>query len=136
MPVRRDDIFDRRAVLQGIGRELKRQVQDNILSGLDAYDSPLLPLAPSTIKRKKSNKPLIDTGALLGSVTYYATESNITVGINQTAPYGRLHNEGLGVPKRQFIPLEGLPSSWERIIADRLDAGFRFDTGTRQVIIG
>jgi hypothetical protein len=55
-------------VLKAIGVFMKGLVQEKIESG--SYT----PNAPSTIKRKKSDKPLIDTGLMRKSVDYVITK--------------------------------------------------------------
>lgn len=50
--------------LDRMGQGIKGQLQDSIQSLRDP------PLAPSTIKRKGHDKPLIDTGHMLNSVDY------------------------------------------------------------------
>lgn len=52
------------ALMQAAGAEGAASIQDAILDGEYA------PNAPSTIARKKSTKPLVDTGHLKNSVTY------------------------------------------------------------------
>ena len=47
-----------------IGLFASNLVKDKIVRG------PFVPLAPATIKRKKSSKPLIDTGQLRQSITW------------------------------------------------------------------
>lgn len=53
-----------RAVWQWVGQEAVKDIQQYMLT------ATFTPLAPVTIKRKKSSKPLIDTGKLRQSVTY------------------------------------------------------------------
>jgi len=51
-------------VLSMVGEKVKNDIKDKILSNIPP------PNAVSTLKRKKGTKTLIDTGAMLNSVTY------------------------------------------------------------------
>ena len=53
-----------KVALERLGLRVVRDVQGKIRSGIDPA------LAPSTIDKKRSSKPLIDTGRLLRSITY------------------------------------------------------------------
>jgi len=53
-----------RRALEIIGMKAQSDIQGRIEEGIDP------PLKESTIKRKKSSKPLIDTGQLKNSITY------------------------------------------------------------------
>lgn len=55
-------------VLQGIGEHLVKMVRDEIENG------EFEPNAPSTIRRKGSDKPLIDTGQMKDAVRYFIIE--------------------------------------------------------------
>lgn len=55
---------DPEAVMRVVGQSIEGMVQKKITSG------PFTPNAPSTIKRKRSSRPLIDTGHMRQSVRY------------------------------------------------------------------
>lgn len=55
-------------VLELLGQRCVAQIQARIADGIDP------PNAPSTIARKGSSKPLIDTGALRSSISYRVRE--------------------------------------------------------------
>lgn len=59
--------MDVRAALERVGEGIKGQLQQSIIQ----TNSP--PLAQSTIDRKGSAKPLVDTGHMLASVDYEVT---------------------------------------------------------------
>ena len=59
---------DARKIMNTIGVYVKGIIQDEIVTG------NWVPNAPSTIKRKGSNKPLIDTGRMRQSVIYVVRE--------------------------------------------------------------
>jgi phage gpG-like protein len=44
--------------------------RDDIIAKINLTDARWRPLSPKTVKRKKSTKPLIDTGRLKQSITY------------------------------------------------------------------
>lgn len=56
--------YDAHKTLDRMGQGVKSQLQDSIKTLTDP------PLAPSTVKRKGFDKPLIDTGVMLNSVDY------------------------------------------------------------------
>ncbi|AWK42600.1 hypothetical protein LGZ99_21770 [Photorhabdus temperata] len=55
---------DPQQALEKLGEMVARDVKRKIQAGIDP------PLSQATIKRKKSSKPLIDTGQLVQSITY------------------------------------------------------------------
>lgn len=55
-------------VLSFAGMNVQNDIQEKIRSGIAPAN------APSTIRKKKSNKTLIDTGALVQSITYEITK--------------------------------------------------------------
>ena len=55
-------------VLREMGVYLKGQMQEEITNG------EYVPNAPATIRKKKSDKPLIDTGRMRSSVQYQIKE--------------------------------------------------------------
>jgi len=59
-----DGTLDENTALGRLGLYVVAKIQQQIVDGSFA------PLAPSTIKRKGSDKPLIDTGQLRASITY------------------------------------------------------------------
>lgn len=56
--------YDAKKTLDRMGQGIKGQIQDSI----QALTSP--PLAPSTVKRKGFDKPLVDTGHMASSIDY------------------------------------------------------------------
>lgn len=61
--------YDANATLARMGDSISGQLQQSIR---DLYDPPL---APSTIRAKKDDKPLIETGHMLNSVAFEVTGS-------------------------------------------------------------
>ena len=60
----KENRFDAAKALVSMGQLIKRQIQQSI------KDTNSPPNAPSTIRRKGFNKPLIDTGTMWNSVDY------------------------------------------------------------------
>ena len=63
------------------------------------------PNAPSTIARKKSSLPLVDTGEMMGAIDHKQRERfAVDVGVFGAAAEKAERNEyGIGVPERSFI---------------------------------
>lgn len=61
--------YDATRVLAQVGEGIAGQLRQSIV------DLTEPPLAPSTIARKKSSKPLIDTGVMIASVDYEVKEN-------------------------------------------------------------
>ncbi len=102
-----------RKMLTRAGQELASDVRGRILDGKG------MKLHPFTIRMKKSSKPLIDGGDLLGSVgAEFVEELAVLVGVNRKAAdgtnLGALHEreEGTRVPvspkMRGFLAARGL----------------------------
>ena len=60
------------AALNQLGNVVQGMVQRKIVDG------PFVPNSPATIKRKKSSKPLIDTGHLRQSIRYVIERKGVT----------------------------------------------------------
>lgn len=98
---------------------LASEIKKNIQSSGEHAGAPFRPLDPKTIARKGSSKPLIDTGALMGSLTSAKKENFVYfVGIpgdvmNERgiaiATYGRAHEfgfiggGGVAIPARPWF---------------------------------
>ena len=63
------------------------------------------PNAPSTIARKKSSLPLVDTGEMMGAIDHKQRERfAVDVGVfGATAERAERNEYGIGVPERSFI---------------------------------
>lgn len=61
--------YDTKRVLELTGAAIAGQLRQSIVDLVEP------PLAPSTIARKKSSKPLVDTGHMLNSVSYEVEET-------------------------------------------------------------
>ena len=61
------------SAIKGISTETALDQLGNVVQGMvqkKIVDGPFVPNSPATIKRKKSSKPLIDTGHLRQSIRY------------------------------------------------------------------
>ncbi len=112
-----------RQALDNLGNRWRNRTIRGIVSSTDPYGSPFKPNKQSTIRRKKSSKPLIDKGTLKDSIGYRLFGDHILVlGVGPAAPYGIHHLYGTKrIPQRMFLPIEGLPESWQRDAAKELD---------------
>lgn len=93
------------------------QIKTLVSEGFDAAKAPdgstWAPLSPRTIarRRKKSSRPLLDTGRLRASLA--VTHDANGVYVSTPVVYAGTHNFGHGpVPQRQFLPDEILPAPW------------------------
>jgi phage gpG-like protein len=62
------------------------------------------PLDSRTINRKGNDIKLVDEGNLLGSVDYDVTKDGVVIGTHLT--YGKFHQLGMGVPKREWLVID------------------------------
>lgn len=80
-------------------------------------------LEPATIKKRRngSNKILQDTGKLLGSIAYSATNSHAEV--TTDTEYAPHHQFGTSkMVARPFFPSQTLPQDWENDVMDVLNS--------------
>jgi len=67
--------------MHAIGQALVEGSRERILEGRDWTGRPFAPNSPSTLARKKGNKPLIDTNAFVTHRLHYqASADSVTVG--------------------------------------------------------
>ncbi len=75
--------------------------------------APWAPLAPRTIarRRKRSARPLLDTGRLRNSVAITSDAEGVY--LSTPVVYAATHQHGRGaIPARPFLPGDPLPSAW------------------------
>lgn len=92
--------------LMKIAEAVRRGIEGNISRGLEFSGTPVRPLSPSTIKQKKSSRPLFRTGLLLKSiekkqVSRDAWEIFVNAKRSQVAYY--LHFGTTRMPSRAFF---------------------------------
>lgn len=114
-------------VMNDIGAVLVSRIKHGFRTSTDPWGQGWKPL-----KRRKG-QPLIDTGRLLASMTYNASDSQLVVGTNVTyAPYQHFgfSNGRAVVPARPFLPITpqrtvDLPANWQADITDIITRHWR-----------
>ena len=107
-------------VLNKMALFYKQTIQKNIKSRGGLAGEPFVPNKPSTIKRKKSSLPLVDTGELFNSISYIVevSKKRAIVGVERGPIYkdgqkvsdiakvnefGAVTKNGTVIPSRPFI---------------------------------
>lgn len=106
-------------VMRQVGEVAAQLTRERFRSGSEPDGAQWLPLKPKTLeaRRRRGNfsvAPLVDTGALFGSIRSEATASEAVVTIGGPGMWPATHQSGLPpIPARPFIP-EGndLPPSY------------------------
>jgi len=107
---------DMSPIMDEIGATVADNVRLGFNDGRDPWGHSWAPLSPVTIyrRRKKSSRPLRDTGRLMNSITHKAGRDYAVVGTN--VEYAGTHQ--FGVRKGQFGKTRrGAPIPWGRIPA-------------------
>lgn len=117
--------------LKGIGADIADEARLGFKDGTDPYGVKWRALKASTIarRRKRSSKPLLDTGRLRNSIaSRLVGPAAVEVGSN--VAYAAIHQFGgragrgrkVQIPARPFIATRerGLPRAYGEIIRDRL----------------
>lgn len=93
------------------------QIKTLVSEGFDAAKAPdgsaWAPLSARTIarRRKRSSRPLLDTGRLRNSIA--VTHDANGVYVATPVVYAAAHNYGYrAIPQRQFLPDDFLPAPW------------------------
>lgn len=79
------------------------------------YSQAWIPLSPYTLKRKKTNRIMYETGALMRSLNVDKNDISLSFNI----AYALKHQTGeTRLPQRLLLPAEekGLPKTWSEII--------------------
>ena len=107
------DLFE---PLDEIGARFIRLVRLGFRNSVDPYGNAWEPL------KVRDGQPLLDTGWLEKSFVHQANlNGQLRVGSNLI--YAATHNEGRGpIPKRQIIPGDELPTTWEDEAVSVIDA--------------
>ena len=107
-----------RAYWDRLARIEIQRIQNRLDRSVDVNNRPFQPLTASRVRQKGGNsKPLIDTGFLRKSFVSNSSERGIS--ITSSADYADIHNEGIGVPLRQFVKykdveLQDIVDSWAK----------------------
>lgn len=88
-----------------IGQIITMRIATRTKQGLDVDLKPFTPYNNSYSKRKGSRVVnLSGTGAMLSSIKYRVSGNSITIYTDNDKAYR--HNEGIGVPKREFMGVD------------------------------
>lgn len=95
---------EKERILRLAGAFLEWKIKEKITHS----DPEWPPLKPETIKRKRSSKPLIDTGRLRNSITHKIEENAALVGIfgGEVVVYAAVHEFGSpkrNIPERSYL---------------------------------
>ena len=130
-------------LMRGIGASLAEEIRAGFKDSRDPYGNPWAPL------KLRRGKPLLDTGRLRNSINYKVTRSGGTVSeviVGTNVFYAKTHQFGATIvpvyakmlaykvrgrkgtifskksviPPRPFLPLNGLPPSWEPPVIGQL----------------
>lgn len=130
-----------RKILYDFGVVAKSRIRSNFSAGIDPYGVTWAPLKAGGRRIKSGNKstldrtakPLLDTGRLVGSISYKTFEKSSSKDGLSTAlllynkgsnvQYGDYHQFGIGVTARPFYPTpeRGLPDSWGKDLSKITD---------------
>lgn len=131
-----------RKILYDFGVVAKSRIRSNFSAGIDPYGVTWAPLKAGGRRIKSSGgkstldrtaKPLLDTGRLVGSISYKTFEKSSSKDGLSTAlllynkgsnvQYGDYHQFGIGVTARPFYPTpeRGLPDSWGKDLSKITD---------------
>ena len=92
--------------LRAGGFHMMRSIRENFRVG--GRPERWAPLRPATPKAKAPKaKPLIDTGRLMGSITFRATKDRLAVGSNVI--YARIHQLGGRAGRRHAVTIPARP---------------------------
>ena len=103
-----------------IGFNLRAELEHEFAEGVDPYDRPWEPLAPSTEARGRHAPPLTDTGLMRGTVETEQVERGVMLSIPHPAlPHqdGWSGPQGRG-PARPLVPTEGPSDRWHDAVAE------------------
>lgn len=123
LPDKQQDIY---AVLM---EDARKRIDEGFARSVSPGGAPWRPLAPRTIarRRKRSSRPLLDTGRLRASITYIITADGFVVGTSVI--YAATHQHGRAeIPARPFLPHE-LPAAWAADWREQADVIVRVHFG-------
>lgn len=110
-------------ILNQVGVKLSGNIRNNFYNQVDPYNYRWAPFKHGGRVSKKgidtSAKLLLDTGMLVNSINYNVKNNVLEIGT--PVFYAQYHQEGDGVPKRSFLPDQGLPDSWNKDIINIIE---------------
>lgn len=101
-----------------VATRLETQVQADFDAGVSPYGKPWRPLAKATLAKGRHPPPLTDTYKGRAGVRVNPLPG-AGVAITSVVDYMTYHQDGRGVPKRQFLPTtnQGLPKRYRDLYA-------------------
>jgi phage gpG-like protein len=112
--------------LRRIAEAIKKGIEYNILQGLEYTGNPVKPLAPRTVKKKKSSRPLFQTGLLSRSVISKKEAKdtyNIFISGNRSTIAVWLQEGTKRMPSRPFFGIsKNVDSEIDKILTEEVKA--------------
>ena len=106
-------------------RDIAKAIDQQFAHGLDPYGEPWAPLAESTLAKGRTPPPMTNSGAMRAGI-HVRPMGGAGIEVSCDAEYLGFH-QGAGspranVPPRHVLPEGELPDTYQRAIADALDA--------------
>ena len=101
---------DSRQLMKILAADMEKEVGLRFRNSKDPQGNSWKPLSEYTIKRrrKRSNKPLLDTGLLRNSISPRTTETEAMVGTNlDYAKTQQMGDKKRGIPAREYLGFSG-----------------------------
>lgn len=108
-----------------VAARIHKEIQANFDRGIDPYGKPWAPLALATLRKGRFPPPLTDSGDGRRNVKVSPTRS-AGIEVSSTVFYMDYHRTKKRanlpkLPRRSFLPEDGLPESWRKIWEDELN---------------
>ncbi len=106
-------------VLNAVGQRVKSRIQLGFRNSTDPWGKPWAEI------EHRDGKPLVDTGRLRSSITYFADSSQVEIGTN--VDYAAAHQFGTAaIWTRPFMPLDkngdaNLPDTWKKSVLNAIN---------------
>ena len=100
--------------LKAIQERFLKLIDDGFKKARDPYNKRWKPANDDT--------PLIETGRLRRSIR--AKIKNSAIRFFDTSGYGAIHQNGIGVTRRQFLPNQKLPENWSDVVRNEMNKRF------------
>ena len=107
--------FDGEKAAIDCAEAIKILIEDEFEAQSDPYGTKWKPLAPATVRRKKSSIILIHTGGMLDSLSVVAKGDSIEISLDLPAVHHQFGTKHM--PARPILPTDELPESWQNKIA-------------------
>ena len=105
-------------VMDRIGQRVKSRIQLGFRNSTDPWGNEWIGII------HREGKPLVDTGRLRSSITYFADSEQVEIGTN--VEYAAVHQFGGKVNARPFMPIDPdgnakLPDNWEKSVLNAIN---------------